>query len=277
MVRLTLVLALVLFMVVAAPARADKPVFGDTFSFSVGGMKHYADATFRATGEGDPEFELDLDDLEMDTDATTLWLGFNWQFADSWGLSGSYTNFDSDGNATVDESGNYDGIEWDVNATLESTLDLDLYIVDLTWDFINNGRTHVGVGFGLHIADLSSSIDASASLDVDGNPIAPVELGASSTDVTAPLPNVLLRAGHRFGDSFYIGARVGYFALKVDDIDGELWTGWATAEWRPGGGNFGVGLGYQYMNINVEQEKSRVVEEYDFTGDGPILFVSVGF
>ena len=274
MARLASVLALLLL---ASPVLADKPRFGDTFTFSVGGMLHFADASFQATREGNPEIELDLKDLDMDTDATTLWLGFNWQFADNWGLSGSYSSFDSDGLAVVSEAGNFEDIEWQVNATLDSRLDLDLFIIDLTWDFINNGRTHLGVGFGLHIADLSSGIRAFVDADVNGNPIPPVEIGASSTNVTAPLPNVLVQGGHRFHDSFYVGAKLGYFALEVDDTDGSLWAASATAEWRPGGGNLGIGVGYQYNNINVKQDSSRLFEEYDLTGHGPILFVSAGF
>jgi hypothetical protein len=266
-----------LLTLLASKALADKPGFGDTFTFSVGGMLHHANASFTATREGNPEVELDLKDLDMDTDATTLWLGFNWQLTDHWGLSGSYASFDSNGVAVVSESGNFDEIDWEVNATLDSQLDMDLYIVDLNWDLINNGRSHLGVGLGLHIADVSAGISAFADLDVNGNPIPPIDLGASATEVTAPLPNVLVRGGHRFGDSFYIGARLGYFALEVGDVDGELWSGAATAEWRPGGGNFGLGLGYQYVNVNVKQDKPRLFEEYDLKGDGPILFLSVGF
>lgn len=276
MARCGLTSLLLTFM--ASTALADKPGFGDTFTLSGGVMQHYANASFAATREGNPGVELDLKDLDMDTDATTAWFGFNWQFTDNWGLSVSYTNFESDGVVMASEDGNFNEIEWSVNATLDSNLDMELYIVDLNWDFINNGRTHFGVGLGLHIADMKAGIGAIVELDVNGDPlIEPIDLGASTAEVTAPLPNVLIRGGHRFGDSFYIGARLGYFALEVDDIDGSLVSGAATAEWRPGGGKLGIGLGYQYINVNVKQDKPRLFEEYDLIGDGPILFVSVGF
>lgn len=261
----------------ASSALAEKPVFGDTFTLMLGGMQHTADATLRSTREGRPPVELDLDDLEMDTEATTLWVGFGWQFADSWGISGSFSSFDGEGSAIAMEDGNYGDIEWSVNAALDSELDMDLYIIDLHWDFINTGRSHLGVGVGLHVADMSSSISARAEPDVDGNPIESINLGVSSADVTAPLPNVLVRGGHRFGDSFYIGARFGYFALEVDDVDGELITASASAEWRPGGGNFGLGLGYQYAEIDVTRDRTSREVDFNLKGDGPILFVSVGF
>jgi len=232
---------------------------------------------FSTTLQGNEEVELDLDDLEMDSEATNLWLGLDWQFADSWGLSASYSKFDGKGSAAASEDGNFNDIEWSVNAQLDSSLDLEFYIVDLSWDFINTGRSHFGVGLGLHIADIRTSIAARTELDVNGNPIPPIDLGASSSEVTAPLPNVQLEGGHRFGESFYVGGKAGYFTLKVGDVDGELVTASLFGEWRPGAGSFGVGLGYQLIDIDVTEDSNNRRKKLDLTGDGPILYVSVGF
>jgi hypothetical protein len=262
---------------VSAPALADRPGFGDVFTFKVGGMDYTADAKFSTTILGNEEVELDLRDLDMDTDATNLWLGFNWQFADSWSLSGSYSSFEGDGSSVASEDGNFDDIEWSANAVLDSELDLEFFIIDLGWDFINTGRSHLGVGVGLHVSDVRTALSATVSVDVNGNPVAPVDLGASSSNVTAPLPNFHLRGGHRFGDSFYIGGKIGYFALEIDDVDGELVTASVFGEWRPGSGNFGVGLGYQLIDVDVTEDSSSRRKKLDMTGDGPILYLSVGF
>ncbi len=270
-------LAAVFLTLVTAQANADKPRFGDTFEFKIGGMNYKADAKFSSTREGRPEVELDLNDLDVDDKATNIWLGFNWQFADNWGLSFTYSAYDGEGVALASEDGNFGDIDYSVNATLESEFDIEYYIVSLGWDFINTGQSHFGVGFGLHIADLSTTLAATLELDVDGNPITPVELGASTADVTAPLPNFQIRGGHRFGDSFYLGGYLGYFALELDDVDGELITGTVFGEWRPGGGNFGVGLGYQFIDIEVTEETSSRTNKLDTEGTGPMLYVSVGF
>ena len=270
-------LAAVFLTLVTAQANADKPRFGDTFELKLGGMTYAADAKFRSTREGNEEVELDLDDLNMDNDSTNIWLGFNWQFADNWGLSASYSSYEGDGIATAGTDGNYEDVEWEVNATLESELDLEFYIINLGWDFINNGRSHFGVGLGLHIIDMKSGIAATIDVDVNGDPITPIDLGASSSSVTAPLPNVHIRGGHRFGDNWYLGGSIGYFGLKVDDIEGELWTAEGFAEWRPGGGSFGVGVGYRWQDIEVEEELASRSTELNMSGDGVFLFVGLGF
>lgn len=258
-------------------ARADKPIFGDSFHFSIGGMEQRADATFSATREGLPEFEMNMDDLDMDPEASTIWVGFTWQFAEKWGMSVSYSGFNTTGEVTANEDGNFDGVEWSVGATLDTDLDLDLYIIDLHWDFINTERSHFGAGVGLHVADLSSSAGARIEADVDGNPIEPIDLGSSSAALTAPLPNVFIRGGHRFGDSWYLGGTAGYFALEVDKIGGDLVTARGALEWRPGVGAFGLGVGYQYVSIKYDDKKGSTKRTVDADFYGPVLFVGVGF
>ncbi|MGD8415711.1 MAG: hypothetical protein PVH91_01495 [Pseudomonadales bacterium] len=264
-------------LAISTTAYADRPAFGDTFAVGIGGMNHKADSTFRYTIGDAPPVTLDMQDLDMDQKATTVWVGGTWQFFDSWGISASYSNFDSKGDVITSKSGNYGDIDWDVNASLASELSLDLYIVDLHWDFINTGNSNVGVGVGLHVADLSASIGATVALDVNGQPVdPPINLGTQTGAVTAPLPNVMLRAGHRFGDNWYLGGTAGYFSLKVNDIDGELTSLRGSLEWRPGGGHLGAGLGYQYVKVDVKDTGGISTKSYDIKFYGPIFFLRVG-
>ncbi len=271
-------LGLTATLLISAAAYAERPIFGDTFMLGVGGMNHKADSTFRYTKPPLPPITLDMQDLDMDQKATTVWVAGTWQYFDSWGIGFTYAGFDSKGAVVASEGGNYGDIVWDVNAALDSDLSLDLYIVDLHWDFINTGDTNVGVGVGLHIADLKAGISATASLDINGTPIdPPLDLGTDSAAVTAPLPDVSVRAGHRFGDSWYLGGTLGYFGIKVNDIKGELISARGALEWRPGGGHFGGGLGYQYVNIDVKDTGGSSTKDYDVKFYGPILFLQVGF
>jgi len=276
--RLTFTTGFLTLVSIGSLAQAEKPAFGETFMFSLGGMEHRAKATFQSTREGRPPIELDMNDLGMDPKTTTFWAGVAWQFADSWGLSASYSGFRSDGLVSTTEDGNFGDIDWSVNTTLDSELDLDLFIIDLHWDFLNTERTHLGIGLGLHIADISTGIDATLNADINGQPLdPPVDLGNSAAAVTAPLPNIFVRGGHRFGDSFYLLGTLGYFDLKVDDIEGELITARAALEWRPGAGRFGVGVGYQFVDMVVAEESDERFERYDMEFYGPVLFVGVGF
>jgi len=261
-IRLTAAFAVVLFSV---SAYADKPMFGDTFTFGIGGMEQNAKASFQSTREGRPPIELNMNDLGMDPKTTTVWAGFTWQFADKWGFGASYSGFSSKGDVRTSESGNFGDIDWNINADLTSELDLDLYIIDFHWDFIKTERSHFGAGLGLHIADLSTGISATVSADINGNPIPTQDLGSETAAVTAPLPNISIRGGHRFGESVYVGATLGYFSLDTGDIDGELTSFRAQVEWRPGASNFGLGAGYQYVDFKItDNGGSDRVKKFNF-------------
>ena len=238
-------------------------------------MDHNADVSYSSTRDGREPVVLDFDDLGMDKDATVVWLGLEWQFFDSWGVSLSYTEFDSDGIVTATEDGNFGDIEWTADAALDSYFDLKLFIVDLHWDFVNTERTHVGVGLGLHVADIDTGISFSLDGLVNGQVIE-IDSGVETATVTAPLPNVSLRLGHRFGEKWYLGGTLGYFDITVDDIEGELVTARAVLEWRAFK-NFGFGLGYQYVTIDVKEDESDRQNRIDADFYGPVLFVSAAF
>jgi hypothetical protein len=178
---------------------------------------------------------------------------------------------------TAREDGNFDRVEWSVGATLDSELDLDLYIVDLHWDFIKTERSHFGAGAGLHVADLSATVGARIEADINGNPIESIDLGEESAGITAPLPNVFIRGGHLFTDALYLGATAGYFALEVDEIGGDLVTARAALEWRPSAKAIGLGLGYQYVSMEYHDNKGSTKRTVDAEFYGPVLFVGVGF
>ena len=264
-----------LSLLLTSHAFADKPRFGDTLAFRLGGMNHNADVSFSSTRDGREPVVLDFNDLGMDDSASVVWIGMEWQFADSWGVSLSYTDFDTDGLVTASEDGNFGNIEWTADAQLDSYFDLKLFTVDLHWDFVNTARTHVGVGLGLHVADVDTGISFSLDGNVNGEVIE-IDSGFETAAVTAPLPNVSLRAGHRFGEKWYLGGTVGYFDITVGDVKGELVTARAMFEWRAFK-NFGLGVGYQYVTIDVKEDETDRQNRIDADFYGPVLFVSAAF
>jgi hypothetical protein len=265
----------VVTILLAPDALAEKPGFGDTWLLRAGGMNQTANISFSLTRNDRPETSLDLGDLGMDDNASTFWGSLTWQFADSWGMSLTYSSFSTDGVETATDGGNFGDVEWSADAILTSEYDLDLYIIDLRWHFINTGRSHLGVGAGLHIADIGLGMGFRLDGIVNGETVV-VDSGSETVSATAPLPNISLLAGHRFGDSVYLAATIGYFALKVDEIDGELVSARAGLEWRPTR-HVGAGIGFQYLDINFDEDKGDRRLELDTESYGPVLFLSVGF
>jgi hypothetical protein len=262
-------------LLLSAGVLADSPKFGDTVSLRVGGMIHKADATFSSTKEGRPSTELDLNKLGMDKRFNSFWAGLEWQFADRWGLTFSYSDFKTEGNRSASGSGNFGDIEWSLGAELTSDMRMKIYIVDVNWDFLKTERSHLGLGLGAHVADFDLNVDF-AAMGQAGDDIVVVDRGSETAAITAPLPNISVRGGHRFGENFYLGGTAGYFALKVGDIDGELVTARGSLEWRPHS-RFGLGVGYQFVSFDVKEKKETKQERYEADFYGPIFFVSASF
>ena len=78
------------------------------------------------------------------------------------------------------------------------------------------------------------------------------------------------------GEKVYLSGHAGYFSLKYDKYDGELFSIRGALEWRPWR-NFGFGAAYQFVDLNLEVDGSSSQEFYDLEFYGPVLFVSAGF
>jgi hypothetical protein len=265
-----------LLAALAVPALAEKPRFGDTLTVAIGGLGNKAKASFSSTREDSVIDRLSLSDLGMDDKNDVFWADVSWQISERFRLAGNYSSFEANGFREVSEGGNFADLEWTANASLTSNFDMELFIVDLTWDPIKTDNAHLGVGLGLHIADLSFLLAAEGELIVNGTPIVSAEPRVETASVTAPLPNLSVAGGISFGKNLYLMGDLGYLSLKYDKYDGELISARGGLEWRPVR-HFGLGAGYQYVDVDLKVDETDSEERYNVRFYGPVLFVSVGF
>ncbi len=268
-------LAAPMLILLPVVAQAEKPRFGDTISLSAGGMLHKGRGEIASTRDDAPVDRLNFRDLGLSEETRVFWADFTWQFTNRWQVSLTYTSFDADGFQSASKSGNFDDLEWEIGARLTTDFKLRLYIADVTWDFLKTDRSHLGVGVGLHAADL----DMDLLLEVGGgigDQTGEIEVRSEQASVLAPLPNLSLAGGHKITEQLYLSGQLGYMSLSYDKYDGELFSARGQVEWRPRN-NFGLGLAYQYVDIDVTVDEERSTELYDFRFYGPILFLSVGF
>jgi hypothetical protein len=274
--NLTYRLSIALLALIIAPAGfAEKPHFGDTLTIGLGGMSHRGNAVVAVTRPDVPRDKLTFSDLGLDDETSVFWGDFAWQFAERWKFRLNYSSFDASGENLATAGGNYEDIEWGIGARLTSDFEMNLYIADLTWDFLKTDNGHLGVGVGLHAADISLDLLVEVGAEINGEAEF-ITLGQESNSVLAPLPNLSLAGGYQFGEKFYVNASIGYLSLNIDKYDGELFSARAAAEWRPLP-HAGLGLAYQYVDVNLEVDGSSKQEFYDFEFYGPVLFVSFGF
>jgi hypothetical protein len=238
-----------------------------------GGAQFYqADGKFGYIKEGQPDIKVDLDDLGLDETAVSPIVGAIINFWDNrLTLRLDYFGYHDDATETADFSFDFDDVHYPLGASLDSSLDLDVYVANLSYNFIRTQRARLGVGVGVHAANIDLKISGKAN--VLGTV---VDLGSGEADLLAPLPNIYVMGAYAFTDRFLIRGGGGGMSLTYGDWDGSLWFVNAFLEYWPWR-HVGFGAGYRYLDVDVDYDPGHKKETYDFTLPGPVVYLTAGF
>jgi hypothetical protein len=227
-----------------------------------------ADGEFKYVRQGSPDIGVDLDDLGLDDNQISPAFGAIMHFWDRRvTLRFDYFGYHDDANATADFEFDWNGDTIPVGAALDSNLDIDIYAVNLSYNFIRSDRARLGLGLGLHAADLDMGLTGT----VNG-----VVVASGDAEVLAPLPNAYLTAAYAFTGQILVRGATGGFSLSYADWDGSMWFANVFLEYWPWK-HVGFGAGYRYIGVDVDYEPGHKKETYDFKLPGPMLYLAVGF
>lgn len=254
-----------------AAEETSNNVLDKRFVFYGGVQVYQARGEFRSTKEGQPEIKVDLDDLGLDENQLSPIAGFNFTFGKRWKLRFDYFGYHDDAKTTADFSFDFDDVIIPVGARVDSSLDLDVYVLNLGYNLIYTERARFGLGVGIHAADLNLKISGKAT--VAGSE---VSLGEGQEDFIAPVPNLYAYGAYAFTDRFLIRYGAGWMSLSYGDFDGDLLTANATLEYWPFQ-YVGLGLGYRYLKVDVDYDPGNKKEKYDVKLPGPVFYLTVGF
>ena len=246
-------------------------VLDKRFTFYGGAQFYQADGKFGYIEEGEPDIKVDMDDLNLDENAISPIAGVIINFGRRWTLRLDYFGYHDDAKATADFSFDFDDVTFPVGARLDSSLDLDVYVANFSYNFISSDRARLGLGLGVHAADIDIKISGKAN--VGGTE---VNLGSGEADLLAPLPNIYAMGAYAFTDLFLLRGGAGGMSLTYGDWDGSLWFANAFLEYWPFK-NAGFGAGYRYLDADVDYDPGHKKETYDFTLSGPLVYMTVGF
>lgn len=250
------------------------PTLNDNLVFRLGGTS--LDGEFSVSSQlklGDTPIgsEIDLGDYGVEGNTTSAWLGGHWRFSERWRLDYGYFGSSQDGTGTSDTEITFGDITIPLGIATRAEIETDIYSVGVGWSFLRNTNSELGVGLGLHIADMSISLEGLGFIGDSEIPI-----GKETAEATAPLPNARLYGSYAFTPTLALEGGIGWFSLNYGDFDGNLTTATALLEWRPWQ-RFGVGVGYTLFDTDLTVDDDRSRDTYNYRLDGPILFLSVGF
>jgi hypothetical protein len=276
MIFRTASLATLTCLAMTATAYADD----STLQFKFGAFQQNTDVTV-ASGINDnsePGTELSLEDLGHDNTDTNPWFSATWQLSENWQLWGNYSSFSSGADTAIDFSFDFGDLDipQDIDE-LEGTLmtrsdfDANVYVVNLGYNLYQSPSTEVDLGLGLHVVDMAMTIDARVETEE-----ATREIGTGKSDVSAPLPNVVLFASHDLGSRWTLSSTLGWLSLKYDEYDGSLTAADVEIDYTLTS-HIGIGAGYRWVDYSVTQTKPKVTNSFDANFSGPTAYVSVRF
>jgi len=262
----------VLSCAVNAAGSSLNPILDDKFSFRLGATWLKADGTFSSTKDGDTTDKISTGELGIDDTETNLYFGARWRFTERWRLTFNYFGLDTKNKLQK----NFDDLDFgDIEASgflaVDTRLQTDFYVVQAGYSFLKNERAELGIGGGLHIVDFDTTLKVSAGInDVSGSK------QSDSVDITAPLPNILGYGAYAITPKLSVDGGVGWFGLEYGDYSGNLVTLMANLEYRLTK-NFGVGVGYNYVDMDLTIDKSNRKDKYDLDYKGPVAYISASF
>jgi hypothetical protein len=259
----------------AAPAaRANDVDLLQTSGYvSLGTFLNGSSLRIRLDGEaGETGTDVDWGDSFGDDDVSRFRLDGLWRFADRHHLRFLYTDYSRSETATFDEDIEWGGEIIPVDAEVRAKLGFEIIELAYEYAFLKRENYELAAGIGLHY----TTFDASLRASVEGPNGGGTEERGGTASVDAPLPVIGLHGLLNIGKNVYLDAHAQFFALSIDDLDGDIINYRVALLWQPKK-YFGLGVGYDYFEIDVDSEKNSFTGSMEWEYSGPQVFVNFAF
>ncbi len=215
--------------------------------------------------------EIDFDERRQLKSADEVFAGeMSWRFRGRWSLVGQYFNSTDTYRAVLEED-----IEWgDVvfGAGTNAAVGFDFSLTRIFFGRqLNTSESHnVGIGGGLHWLHIGSFVEG--TILINGTPLT----ATRSVSVEAPLPNIGAWYIYSISPRWALRTRLDLLSADVGDYDG-LMLNVALGVNYQAFEHFGLGLNYNYFELDVSIDKSGWRGNIETTYDGFYVYASLYF
>ena len=246
----------------------------DSFQVALGTFVITSEPDIKLNGDTGSGESVDFDDALGGGESQRIRLDSFWRFGDSGRHKVKAILFDMsrDNSRTFDRDIEWGDVVYPVDAQIDVEFDFTVIEVAYEYAFLKRDTYELAGSIGLHYTDMSASLRARAessggTLDEDIS---------NSASVAAPLPVIGLRGIWDLSHNVWLDASAQFFALSIDDIDGNLQDYRVLVTWQPKKW-LGIGLGYNQFSVDVDVDKDDFNGSLDWTYRGPMIFYSASF
>lgn len=246
----------------------------DSFQVALGTFILTTEPVIQLKGDTSNGDKVDFDEALGGGDSQRIRLDSFWRFGDSQRHKVKAIAFDmsNDHSKTWDRDIEWGGDIYPVGAKIDAEFSFTVIEVAYEYAFLKRDNYELDGSIGLHYTELSAALRAKAESSA-GQLEGDISNRAS---VAAPLPVIGLRGIWDLSHNFWLDATAQFFALSIDEYDGNLQDYRVLVTWQPKKW-LGVGLGYNRFTLDVDVDKSNFNGSLDWTYSGPMIFYSASF
>jgi len=210
------------------------------------------------------------DNLDLADRKGTPYLALGMRLGEKWRMEFEYYKLDRSGSKVLDRDIDWGDVTYPVGIEIESQFNTTVYRLTGGYSFHKTATSEAGIGFGFHVTDFETSLS--------GQGLGPGGLAfqREARDALVPLPTLGLYGGFQVAPQVYVRGRVDYLTLEYNEYDGSLVNWMAAIDWRVHP-NFGVGIGYRYVDYKLNASKADFVGEINYKFRGPTLYLQGAF
>lgn len=254
--------AVIVLLLLASTANAATD---PRFSISVGAFFTDRDTKTSISGEAGAGTDVDLeDDLGLDNSDTVFRVDAYWRFAEKHRLDFNAFDLSRSGSKQIERDFTWGDTTYPVNTVVDATLDLAIYKVAYTWEFLKRDRSFLGATLGLYVMDVDSTLTGSLLSQNEAH------------DLTAPLPVLGLRGEYRFADRWSLRSSGEIFFFEQGDFDGLLYDLFAGLDFSITD-NIAIGVGINGVRLDLDVSKDRFQGNMDWEYQGALTYLKFDF
>ena len=214
----------------------------------------FPDRTFGVSVDGSLGEDHDLVEFEESVDFKEkdriLALEFGWRFGDKWRLVGQYFESSDSTSLILEEDVEWEDNVFQAGTSVSGGASLTLVRAFFGREFRSGEMHEFGFGAGIHWLEIGAFLEGTILVEGDETAAA-----AESVRAQAPLPNIGVWYNYSITERWALRSRADIFSAKIDRYDGTmvnlaLGVNYQIAE------NFGVGVNYNYFDIDVKVDQS---------------------
>lgn len=248
------------------------PLMNARFQITAGGFFANSDPSFRLDrADDDIGTEISGSDLGLGEDVTVPFAGLRWLINDRWRLEAQLFGFDESASRFSSYRIEWGNLEFDAGILVNSEVDTNVGRALIGYSVLKNDQLELGAGLGIHYLGIDARLSGQAHVNGGPNVSASAE-----ADADGILPNIGLYGSYAFTEQWLVEGRIDWFSASIDDYSGSLWRFGAAVVYQPFM-HFNLGIGYDYLSIDVDIDKGDWNGSINSDYYGPSAFVGLTF